>query len=139
MAAAMLGENTTIVRMGQLQSMKPRWESAVDSLESFYMRSWQVHTYDTPSLRTGDEPIVHWTPGEVLGWRNARVIWFPLDRNHLLAMYSSAQPEVFKSGSPARARLVNELVAQRSLNLLLTHPDDGHLVEALKLDVGRTI
>lgn len=121
------------VRLGQSfmiqQGIRMAYEMAMPEI---LRRTWCVRTFDDPVLLTSDEPVALWSPGPfVPGIGTAETYWWPLDRRHLLSMSTREGEEAVQPAPVARARKVNQLVAQQAHRWIFHHPEDEGLAGAV--------
>lgn len=104
------------------------------SQEELFMRTWHLRIFDEPILLTSDAPIAMRSAGPpgtpVPGIRTADAIYWPLDRQHLLAFERTESADgtrVTEHVPPGRAIKANALVASGAERWIVHHPDDDPL------------
>lgn len=112
------------------QHLSTMFEVAENTAHYIASRCWQLFTFQTPSLLTGDAPVVCTDPfAPVAGVANADTIFFPLDPTHALALWREDRGEgVFPCGK-IESQYINMNVAFDSYNWIHfrpgSHPLDG--------------
>ena len=103
-------------------------EQSWEFVPYFRERSWQLLTFEEPTLVTGDEPIAlvgeTLIPGDSVGLGNAPAIVFPTDPRHalVLARRDVDMGEKRRKGTPAMARIINEHIAFACHRSIIRHP-----------------
>jgi hypothetical protein len=94
-----------------------------------FFRTWRLLRFEQPCLITSDEPVAVLAGDGPLpmGPANSSAIWVPLDRQHSLAMTLTGTEGVVTTGK-ARARRINQMVADQAERWVICHPDDREWV-----------
>lgn len=131
-AQNVLGDNAPRLRLEQAHAVQESLRFALKvATPQIYSRRWGVRVFDSPILLTSDEPVALWNPGAAVdpqpGVVNAEVIWWPVDRHHVMMFAKAPGEESVKPSTLARARQVNLLVAAQAERWVFYHPDDEGL------------
>lgn len=137
--ARLLGPNGPKLDYGNSRMIQAAVYFAVEhGLPELFKRTWHLRVFDESVLLTSDAPVALRTagpPGSLMpGVANAQVIYWPIDRSHLLAfeLPAGGADSVSHHANTGRARLVNRLVAGQAERWIFHHPEDRPL-EGLEL------
>lgn len=133
-----LGPDGPQLAVGASRSLQAAMQHAIENTHpEILLRRWHLRVFDDPILLTSDAPVVLHRAGSpgtpIPGVVNADAIYWPVGRRHLLSFERRTPQEGFTpdkitlSAAPARARIVNGLVAGRAEKWIFHHPADRPL------------
>ena len=105
---------------------------AMEMLPFFYGRVWRLLDFGQPLLLTSDEPVAVSRSEDSGGIAQSRAIWFPLDRQHALALTRTGIESIVPS-KQTRANQINSIVATQAHRWIFHHPADDPLAQ---LEIG---
>jgi hypothetical protein len=113
-------------------------ERAEASAAMIATRTWQLLTFDEPSLVTTDSPVVQWQHPDKrggfygVGIGTADELRFPVDRHHgLVIAWEAPAGEVTRVGTPGMAAAFNHSVLAGAYQTVFHHPNSSEIDDAL--------
>lgn len=113
-------------------------ETAEGAAAMIAARTWQLLTFDEPSLVTTDSPVVQWQHPDKcggfygVGIGTADELRFPVDRHHgLVIAWEAPAGEVTRVGTPGMAAAFNRSVLAGAYQTVFHHPEGPEIDDTL--------